>query len=315
MALSDEPVRYKSTSLHYLLLFVILLFWMFLGFNVVQYSIITVTRSPISWMYIGSLTLLGLAPSVALIAWRVKQRSIFTEPDWNFKRREVGVTEFKIMQREYHRAYSHLIARLDPVYLLLVLVSFSLAISSPLVVALLVPGALIYAPLLFGFAVLPFGVTLFVFILRLVPTDTTMHFPHINVKSLGRLLAVLWETPGVSWAGLSLEIGEAGGYFTFRDISLIGRLDAIESVACIILPLQSGGAIHTVRGEFLAESNATPMTLEATAADLSSLPEILGQMVIRLYRLYVDAKGHDPFVDEVLEELNIATDESSSDDQ
>ncbi len=240
-------------------------------------------------------------------------RTVFEEPEWDYRTREVELAEFRAMREEYHSSYSHLISRFDPTYFSLTVSSFVIAILLPLGYHIWGIDYLAISPLLFGFSILAFGIVFFNFIIRLVPSATTPHFSVLEFESIEKYVSLLRNTPGVSWAGVQLMIGEASGYFSFHDIRVVGRLEAIESVAHIVLSKDKPSRQITIRAELKYDQSQEPLIVQSEAYDKDQLPELLRDLVVRAFKLYVEKKGHDPFVDEILAELSANPDDLKND--
>jgi len=307
--LSETVVTYKPMLPFYILLFALLVAWTFLGIEVAQYSVVTAIMAPSAWVSSSFIVLLSITPFVVVVAVWMKRRVTFNAPDWDFQVREIVFDEFDSMMSDYVKGYSHIIARFDHVILLIVALSFILSFSLPLLLLSLTPVLAAYIPYLFGVLVLVYGLTLAVFLYRLASNEACDYFPLYSKPPIRAAIRTLSATPGVSWTGVRLSIGEAGGYYTIRDPTPVARLEAIEGSVQIEMRIDSLGrhsiGAATVTGSDQSEDKTKEVSLDPTTV-IDQLTSLVKWSVVT----YVDSHGSNEFVEELMQELGIGTEGS-----
>ncbi len=300
----ETVVTYKPLLPLYILLFALLVAWTFLAVEVAQYSIVTAITTPSVWMYSVFIVLLSLTPFVVLIAVWIKSRVVYDAPDWDLRVREIVYDEFDSMMKDYVKGYSHIISRIDPILLLIVTLSFILACILPNLILSLSILLVAYVPYLFGALVLLYGLALAVFSHRMARNEASHDFPVHSKSPIRAAIQTLSETPGVSWAGVRLSIGEAGGYYTIRSPTPVARIEAIESSAQIEIMIDDLGrpsiGAATVVGGDQREDKIKEIRLDPTTA-----ADQLASLVKWSVTTYLDEHGSNEFVEELIEELGI----------
>jgi hypothetical protein len=288
----------------YILLFALLIAWTFLGVEVAQYTIVTAITIPSVWISSSSIVLLSLTPFILVIAVWIKRRVTFNAPEWDFQVREIVYAEFDSMTKDYVKGYSHIIARIDLFMLLIVVFSFILSCGLPLLILSFSILLAAYVPYLFGALVLVYGLALALFLHRLVKNEASEDFPLHSKSPIRDAIQTLSATPGVSWAGVKLSIGEAGGYYTIRSPTPMARIEAIEGSAKIEMKIDDLGrssvAAATVTGRDQSEDKSNEIRLDPTTA-IDQLTSLVNWSVTT----YVEEHGSNELVEELIEELEL----------
>lgn len=307
--MSDTVVTYKPMLPLYILLFALLVAWTFLAVEVAQYSIVTAITTPTVWISSSITVLLSLTPFVLAIAAWIKSRVTYDAPDWDFQIREIAYDEFDHMMKDYAKGYAHIVSRMDPILLLVVILSFLLSCGLPLLILSLSILLAAHVPYLFGALVLVYGLALAVFIHRIGRNGASDDFPLHSKSPIRAAIQTLSATPGVSWAGVRLSIGEAGGYYTIRNPTPVARIEAIEGSVQIEMKVDSLGRLSigaaTVVGGDQSEDKSKEIHLDPTTA-----VEQLANLVKWSVATYVEEHGSNEFVEELMEELGFKRDAS-----
>ncbi|MFX0045195.1 MAG: hypothetical protein ACFE8Z_05065 [Candidatus Hermodarchaeota archaeon] len=305
--MSENVVTYKPMLPLYILLFALLVAWTFLAVEVAQYSIVTAITTPSVWISSSVIVLLSLTPFALVIALWIKSRVTYNPPDWNFQVREIVYDEFDSMMNDYVKGYSHIISRIDPIMLLIVALSFVLSCGVPLLILSLSILLAAYVPFLFGALVLVYGLALAVFSHRLARNSASVDFPLHSKSPIRAAIQTLSATPGISWAGVRLSIGEAGGYYTIRSPTPVARIEAIEGSVQIEMKIdnlgQSSIVAATVVGGDQSEDKSKEIRLDPTTA-----VDQLASLVKWSVTTYLDEHGSNEFVEELIEDLGIKKD-------
>jgi hypothetical protein len=303
---SEDPVQFGSLARYQFILFVVILFWAFLGFAFAQTSLVVVVSNPYSWLVSSVGVVVSLFPPILLISWRAKQEVKLNNPKWETKTQEVDLPEFKQMMGELSKQYTYLIARCDLILLLITIMIVAFAVGAPFL--LLTAGLLILTsyPFLFGVMILVYGIVLASFLQRALPNSATSQFPFHSPRRFKKAIRMMDRIPGVAWTGVSVEIGESMGYYTLRNPVAVARVEGIEGAARIEAVTDRFGrfveAVSTISLEPTQDSvviRVNPLTGNVTPCDLTNL-------VRRTLEAYVAAKGSNEILEEILEELGVA---------
>jgi len=148
-------------------------------------------------------------------------------------------------------------------------------------------------------------VTFSVLTYRAVPTDASQQFPFNTPRKFRNAVCVLWNTPGISWVGVRISIGEARGYYMIRDPTVVARIDGIESAARIEAEIDRLGRFIKATSIMDFEPAEGRWTVETdTTCGVTS--ETLRALVKRTLQAYTAAKGADALLEEILEELEVS---------
>ncbi|UCE09938.1 MAG: hypothetical protein JSW61_13345 [Candidatus Thorarchaeota archaeon] len=303
----EEPVvQIRPITRYQIVLFVVLLLWAFLGFTFSQTTLVAVISNPGIWLLSSVGVLASLIPPILLVAWKVKQQAILREPIWEMKTQEVDLSEFRQMMNEIADRYSFLVSRYDFRMLLLSIVTAVAAVGIPFLLLATWPLAVAAYPYLFGAIILVFGVFLASFLQRALPNSVTSQFPFHSPRRLQNAVMLMWKTPGVAWAGVSVDIGRSGNYYTIRNPAAVARIEGIESPARIEAVTDKSGrileAVSTISLEPTEDSLI--IRISPTSGDVASSDLVV--LVRRTLETYIAAKGSNEFLDEILEELGMS---------
>ncbi|UCH05303.1 MAG: hypothetical protein JSW05_03840, partial [Candidatus Thorarchaeota archaeon] len=194
---------------------------------------------------------------------------------------------------------------------LLFMVALSLVMSFGLPLLILSLSVLLaaFVPYLFGALVLVYGLALAVFLHRMARNSASEDFPLHSKSPIRAGVQTLSATPGISWAGVRLSIGEAGGYYTIRSPTPVARIEAIEGSAQIEMKIDNLGrpaiVAATVVGGDQSEEKRKEIRLNTTTA-----VDQLASLVKWSLTTYVDVHGTNEFVEELIEELGVGKETS-----
>lgn len=298
-------MSFKSLTMYNILLFMVIIVWIVIGFNVIQYTIVLLYLGSVLWYAISALVLASMIPPITLASWKMKQQVDFFEPDWNFQERDVSYSEFKTMMSEYSKAYSHLMVNRRTPLIIFSPISFGLALLLPQVFNLLGIQYLQYAPYVFGLGQLLFGLTITRLFYNITPNEATPHFPYISSWKFRLAIPLLYRIQGASWVGIRLSIGEAGGFYTIRNPCAIARIEGIESVAYLEIHVGFLGVPVKAVAFVTLAPNQESISIEAVPETGKLSDEDIEGLVQRIYEIYVGTKGMDDYLEEILQELGI----------
>jgi hypothetical protein len=302
--MSKEVVVYKSLLPYYVIAFVVLVMWAVAGEEFSQSALLTSWSDPGGWTIVAAAVMGTMLPPLILLSWRMKQQVSVGSIKWNLEVREIRYSEFEHLLKEYTKEYSHLQSRLD---IPLVLLDVGAAVSAtilPLIIVIRFEQGSGYAPHVFAFLLLVFGLGVLRTVYLAVPNDATSVFPVIKPDPLRAAVDLLEDTVGVSWAGVRLSIGESSGYYTLESPRAIGRIEGIESSAWIEVQTDKAGTPASARAKLTFDSG--DLDLIGPPFDRrASLHDPLKELVVKCIEEYVKAKGRDEILDELMEELGM----------
>ncbi|MFX1368886.1 MAG: hypothetical protein ACFFAY_09835 [Promethearchaeota archaeon] len=280
-----------------------LMIWLFLSIDISQSLLVSTVTDPLTWIVTSSAMLATLLFPCSILAWKIKNQLVYNPPDWDFQIREVPFGEYREMMDEYIQEYSHLISRVIWPDLLLLAVLVGLGISLPFVLRFSVFMLLLF-PYLYGAVVIVFGMVLVHFLIHLISTEVTDDFPYFPPSRFKKLIERLSLIPGISWVGVRIAIGESGGFYTIRDPVIVCRVEAIESSARIDGIVNSRRELHEVTGYLNLAEEREPITRTVRSEREVGNDQIL-DLVKWLVQEYVNAKGHEDFLSDVIDELGL----------
>ena len=303
--MTEAPISYKSLTPYYIVLFVGLLVWVFTGITIADYQLFNLHESTFDWIVNSALVLATLTFFSLAVTWRMKHQVSYNDTAWNYRKQEIGLSEYVEMTREYRRKYSHITAYYDPFLLPLIIILLFLAISFPAILAQSL-ATFIYGPILFGGFVIVYGLLISNFFFKLIPNEASKHFELPKKGDLTFHVSLLHTIPGISWAGVSVQIGEAEGYYIVRDSKPVARIEGIESAVRLVVSTTNGeNPIIMVEPKPELEMNLNPVEIDE---------DRIRGLVYEVLEAYVRLKGSDEILDEILEELRI-TSPSRTDDE
>jgi hypothetical protein len=300
---SQSPSQPPSWQF-YIPLFAVIIAWSIFGIEIASYDLLTIGVRPFEWLISGSLLILTLIAPIGIIAWRVKSSTTFSNPNWEFRVREIDIMEFESMMKDYVKAYSHFLSITPLVQIVFLFLLSAVALTFPFILFSISPVLLIYAPMIFGIFLVLIGLVLARVLNSLMPSDVGKHFPFTPSNLLRKSTNDLERIPGVSWVGIRLRIGEYMEYYTIRDCVPIARIEGIESVGSLVGTIDVHGELtrvtsHLVRGVETDDGSSQIESLE------NPTPEGTLELVKRVLFEYVKFRGSNEILDDVLHELGM----------
>jgi hypothetical protein len=299
--MTEEPFEQKSTIYLQILMFIAILVWAFMGFEVAQYRLLNLYIYPFVWLGWATLLFISLLPVLVAISWRMKTSISYTEPNWELRKREVTMTEYKNMTSEYQKAYQHVLSRIDYNLIVILFIVYIAAILFPFVTMQTTITIIAATPVVFGFLFVPYGLLFTNFVFKFIPSEVTTHFSHLEPKKLSRFVKVMSESPGISWAGVQVTIGEVGGYYTIRNPTPLARIEDIEGASRIECELDKTGLLVKVCAYLQLGEGEETVIVDEVPQQMTSY--LTAQIVKKALMSYIDAKGEKELLEDVLEDV------------
>ncbi|TXT57322.1 MAG: membrane protein of unknown function [Candidatus Thorarchaeota archaeon] len=296
--MEDSPLILPSSIFYNLILLSSIVIWSFLSAYIAQYVLLDLIF--INWIIPASGLILILIPMVFVIVWAEKNKIELLDVEWDFKKREVAYSEYKSMAYEYAKVYSGIIQTVDYLWLSISIAAALITLFVPFLMAFGPILTLQFAPFVFGFSMIMYGVSLSVFLRSFVPAPISSEFPYTPARKLRDAVSLFISTPSLSWTGVRLDIGRYGDYYVMEDLKVIGRIDSLESAACLVAELDQSGQVLRINSELNFEEAPTIAPLESNIS-----PETVQHLVIEIIKIYVSIRGSNELIDEVLAELSI----------
>ena len=313
MNVSEGPVRTGSFMFFQIAIFLIVFVWSFIGFEVAQFQLLTLYETPLNWIAWAVFTIVSVIPAITAVTWRMKTQISFIEPEWDFREREVLLIEYEQMMKQYRGEYRNFLSIVDYGQILL---AFILSVSSVTVPFLLMRTTyfLIAAtPVIFGFLVLIYGLVISSILFKFIPNEATPHFTFGSEKLLRESIKMMGATPGISWTGIGLMLGEASGYYTVRDAVPVARIEGIESAAKIQGIIDDSARVSTLMSTLTLDDSDTPKVIGKSSSNVSI--NQITELVHMTLLAYIETKGADEILDEVLEEVTFFMKRSSDENK
>jgi hypothetical protein len=305
----SDIVVYKSSTAYYIAFFAIAIIWVFIGTEQSYLTLSSLLITPFDWLFISSTIMISMIIPVVLLSYNFKKQVIFTEPSWEYRIRDVEITEFDKMMLEYKKSYTSLMSQIDYKIFILVVLTSTTGIFFPLPIPFSV-SLLIWGPYIFSGLILVTIFLLAMFVFRATPNSATPHFSLYPEKTLRKLVNILWDTKGILWAGINMKIGEAEGYFIIQEVKAIGRIEGIESVGSIEISLEEEGEYSATSKLYLDPDLGTEIIdLKFKSIESIDVTSLVRKTVIA----YVDAKGTNEMLEDVMLDLTIPIDEMETD--
>lgn len=302
MRLTEGPIRIGSFRTYQIALFLIVFVWAVIGFEVAQVQLVPLYEKPLSWIAWSVFVLVSIVPPVAAVAWRMKTQVIYVDPLWNLRDRETTLTEYKEMMKEYQKEYRDFLSETDYGLIALASIIAFTAVTTPFVLMRTVLTLIALTPGIFGFFVLLFGLVCASIVFKIMPNEATPHFPTISEKSLHPLIELMHKSPGLSWVGVKLVLGEASGYYSIRSVSPVARIEGIESAALIQGEPDEEGNFSKLSATIVLDESSSQKVTEHSSGEIST--RLIAELVLRLLETYIKEKGEEDFLDEVIEEVS-----------
>jgi hypothetical protein len=240
---------------------------------------------------------------IILIAWKLKNRIDYEEPTWDFRIREVPISEYGVMMKDYVREYSHLISRVLWLDILLLLILGVVGTALPFILQFSIPLVLL-SPYLYGASMLAFGIILAHFLIQMIENDATGVFLFVPPSRFERALVEFSLVPGLSWIGIRIAIGEASGFYIIRDPVVVGRVEAIESSGRLDGVVDKRRNLIEVTGHLTLQPDEDPLAKTIRSDTAISSAQIL-DLVRWTLREYVSKRGSDELLSEVIEDVGL----------
>ena len=301
MRLTEGPIRIGSFRTYQIALFLIVFVWAVIGFEVAQVQLVPLYETPLTWIIWSLFVLVSIVPAVAAVAWRMKIQVIYVDPIWNLRDREITLSEYKEMMKEYRKEYRDFLSEID--YSLIVLASIIAftAVAAPFLLMRTVLTLIAVTPVIFGLFVLLFGLVCASIVFKIMPNEATPHFPTVSAKSLHPMIELMHKSPGLSWVGVKLVLGEASGYYSICSVSPVARIEGIESAAMIQGEPDEEGNISKLSATIVLDESGSKKVTERSNEEVST--RLIAELVLRLLETYIKEKGEEEFIDEVIEEV------------
>jgi hypothetical protein len=299
--LAEGPARTGSFLNYQILIFVVVFVWAFMGFEVAQFQLLSLYETPYNWISWAVFLLVSIIPAITAITWRMKTSVDFIEPEWDFREREVTLYEYGNMMKQYRREYRNFLSAIDYGLILLACILSVIAVALPFLLMRTTFLLIAATPVIFGFLVLIFGLVSSSLIFKFIPNDATPLFPSMSEKSLRLSIKLMESSPGISWTGVSVMLGEAFGYYTVRAATPVSRIEGIESVAKIQCLMDESNHVSKMVFTLALDNSNTPTVIGESSGDMTS--KQITEMVQKTLLAYIEAKGSDEILEEVLEEV------------
>ena len=299
--MAEGPIRTGSFLNYQILIFLIVFVWAFMGFEVAQFQLLHLYETPYTWISWAVFILVSIVPAITAITWRMKSNIDFNEPEWDFKEREVSLSEYVIMMKQYRSEYRNLLSIIDNGLILLTVILSVTAVVHPFFLMRTTVFLIAATPVVFGFLVLIYGLVCSSIIFKFIPNDATPHFPIVSEKSLRPSVKLMETAPGISWTGVSVLLGEASGYYTVRDATPVSRIEGIEAVAKIQGIMDESHHVSKLVFTLALDNSDTPKVIGESSGEITS--NSITELVHKTLLAYIEAKGANEILDEVLEEV------------
>lgn len=205
------------------------------------------------------------------------------------------------MMHEYSEGYSMVLHKI-PLFTAILSIIFALAaVFHMYIIATLDVLLLVFLPYSYGFLMLLYGIFLTISIYSATPTDPGIHFPYTPPCVLKDAISIFEQVLGISWTGIKITIGEAGGYYTIRSPRIVARIEEIESAVKIVGDVDEQGRLIRISSRF---DNVESSDLEIMSKDYTSPDDIL-DLVRESVKSYICISGYNELLEELVEELGI----------
>ncbi len=296
--MTDEPFSMRPMVYFNIIQFTLILFWSIFAFSIGWERLGVAHSDPLGWMLVSSLVVGGISFPIVLISWYMKQNVEPHDFQWEQKRQEISLSEYEILYKDYLRNYSHLISGFDVKEFLLFLVILPSTFLIPFFMSL---GLLtvVMSPFVYGFLIILYGLSLSRFSFRIMPSSSNIDSTLVSPNRLRRVIRTSADIDGVAFAGVSLDIGEASGYFRISLVEPIVRLEGIESASKIRFILDESKIVAET--SFLDQ----PIELQYENEHEPILHQSIKHIMKLVYRAYITSKGKDSILEDLLLELKI----------
>ncbi len=301
--MTDEPFQIKSLLPYTIIQFTTIIVLSLFAFTV-GWELLGIAHADVlGWILATTLITIVTTLSLLSISWYMKQQVRVEEVEWNKKVQDVTLDEYTRMYKDYINSYSHLISRFDERDFILLILSLVTVYLVPYAMALSLLTVL-FAPYVFGILVIGFGLSLSSFSFKFFgTTDFITKIP--SPKKIHDFVRISQNVDGVAFAGIHLSIAEAGGYYNISAVRPIIRLEGIESAVRIDFVLDDSLRLKSLKSVFLISDDIIEQIIESTQED--ERITTIRLLMIKTYKQYISLKGEDPFLTDLLQELEIDT--------
>lgn len=299
--MTEGPIRTASFLNYQILIFIVVFVWALMGFEIAQYQLLTLYETPYTWIAWAVFALVSVIPAITAVTWRMKARVSFIEPEWDFREREISLSEYEQMMKQYLNQYRNFLSFVDSRLIALACFLSVSAVAFPFLLMRTTIILIAATPVIFGFFILIFGLVNSSIIFKFIPNEATLHFPVVPEKILRPSIRIMQTTSGISWAGVSVLLGEASGYYTVRKPTPISRIEGIESAAKIHCIIDEFGNVSKVVSTLSLDDSDTLNIISEASGEISH--KQITEIVYKTLQAYIKARGPDEFLDEVLEEV------------
>ncbi len=300
--MTDEPITVKSMIPFNILQFVIILLWSLIAFSTGWEHLASAHSDPIGWIA-TSVTVLGiLSLPLLVISWYMKQQVVIHEVHWNLKEQEISIEEYERIYEDYLKNYSHLISWFDFSDFIL----FTVILTSTNLIPLLMAQSIFTigsAPYVYGFLVILYGLLLSRFSFKLFHSTSSIHSELVPPRKMRKFISLSLDIDGIAYAGVGMQIKEASGYYTLTKIRPTIRLEGIEGVAKIQFVLDGSFRLTSLISELSMTHEKIDVNILST--DPLELDQAIRNLMISTYQKYIEIKGSDPLLIDLLNELGI----------
>ncbi len=231
--MTESPVVFRSLTVHYVFLCVILMAWGFLGLDSAEYSLLVLYTDPARWAMTCLYGMGGISVSVFIVALAMKLRTVYSEASWEVRSRELSFEEYRQITSEYRHEYRHLLQQWDWPLVIVVLSIAGATATFPFVTMTALPPMVLLSPYFFALLLIVLGLTSTQLFYQITPNSATRHFRYLSPRKLRRVRGLLDEIPALSWKGVVVDICEAGGFYSIRDPVVAGRIRGMEAAALV----------------------------------------------------------------------------------
>lgn len=299
--MTEAPLELKSQIYSQGVIFIVVLVWAFMGFEIAQYRLLNLYESPIEWISWATFLFISLLPVLTSITWKMKTNISYTESTWDFREREITIPEYESMMKQYRGAYQHVLSMIDYPMICSATLLFSAAILIPFALMRTTFNLIAATPVIFSLLVLLFGIVFANFAFKYIPNEATPHFPYLHPTPLRKVVRVMEQAPGISWAGVHATLGEAGGYFTVREPKPVAHIEDIESVARVECQLSDSGDLIRVVSVLQLEGSEESVVAEESPDQLTAY--LIAQIVQKTLLAYIEVRGEGELLEDVLDDV------------
>ena len=300
--MGSAPVTTRSTGFHKVLLVIVLQIWAIMIYDVAQYQMVTLYETPLEWIGWASLLFLTLILVTSAISWKLKNRVQSGAVRWDYQIREVGLSEFTQMVNDYNKSYRYMIASLDVRLLVLVPVCYVGCLFLPFLLMRTSLYVILMTPVIIALLLVMFGSFYAYLVFKRIPNSATHEFPTQRPRVFQSSVTFLSHLPGIYWSGVSVTIGESGGFYTLRDPCSVARIEGIEGAARIECVLDDSGRITSMASLLESEGSESSLIVGRVDAPLTAMNA--AQLIRKTLEVYIKSRGGEDILDEVLQEVD-----------